>query len=743
MGSYERGVLQSLARSDKWVLGGDGPFLWAPGSPIWLEKPGFWDAGQFYRHQIGPLFSVELLGPTGEPINLRSVSRRWTPAYVLQEYESSGGIKMLERKTVLPSGVLVSELTVETDHLVNISLVAWSIQPAEPDTSAVRGVGTVAVPRRLPAPVGSSELVWLALALGPGESVVQVTPSEAGTAGPLWTRSALWETLKAGDQPEHIGRMKHQLHLGMRMDLELSPKTPIRLVAAMALATEREKAEQAARQNVRGDARPIEESLDAWEQYIAAIPQFRCSSEHVQRYYWYRWMGLRMAMQRPGVGQLKRRTVCEGPGYFRRAITYSLQAHLRELRWMKTSQVAQDTLFNFFDAQEEDGRIPGIIDLEGAREESFYHADWAGSVLDLLSIHPSREILVAAYRSLSRYAQWLRSTRDPEGVGLYAVENHYETGQEFSSRYQVVNPEADIQHWGNRFQLQGVDATTYAYELYRGLTLMAGMLGEEGQGAVWREEAERIKQAVLLRMWDSGDQMFYDVDSRTGNRTKVKAGTCFYPFMTDMPEEKHCAALEHHLLNPEEFWTEYPFPSLSMDDPMFNPLGLWKGLMRNCPWNGRSWPMLNSHLVEALARAGARLQPSLLPHAGEALLRTIRLLFLGGDAALPNCYEHYNPLTGKPCLYRTINDYQHSWVIDLILKYCAGLQPDPNGTLRVSPLPTGLEFVHVQGARVFGHEIDIEVADGRVISLHVDGEQMDTSGERIAIDLTALPPTAG
>src|SRR2546429_4324554 len=28
----------------------------------------------------------------------------------------------------------------------------------------------------------------------------------------------------------------------------------------------------------------------------------------------------------------------------------------------------------------------------------------------------------------------------------------------------------------------------------------------------------------------------------------------------------------------------------------------WKGKRHNCPWNGRVWPMTNSHIIEALAR---------------------------------------------------------------------------------------------------------------------------------------------
>ncbi len=92
--------------------------------------------------------------------------------------------------------------------------------------------------------------------------------------------------------------------------------------------------------------------------------------------------------------------------------------------------------------------------------------------------------------------------------------------------------------------------------------------------------------------------MFYDVDPTTWRTTGVKAAVCFYLYMTDIVTGKHLEGLRRHLFNPKEFWTKYPVPTLSLDDPFFNPNAEWKGKRLPCPWNGRVWPMTNSHLVE-------------------------------------------------------------------------------------------------------------------------------------------------
>ena len=52
-----------------------------------------------------------------------------------------------------------------------------------------------------------------------------------------------------------------------------------------------------------------------------------------------------------------------------------------------------------------------------------------------------------------------------------------------------------------------------------------------------------------------------------------------------------------------------------MDDPYFDAEADWKGKRTNCPWNGRVWPMTNSHVADALAHAARTLACELRPAA--------------------------------------------------------------------------------------------------------------------------------
>jgi hypothetical protein len=167
------------------------------------------------------------------------------------------------------------------------------------------------------------------------------------------------------------------------------------------------------------------------------------------------------------------------------------------------------------------------------------------------------------------------------------------------------------------------------------------------------------------------------------------------------------------------FATPWPVPTASLEDPNFDARARWKGKRTNCPWNGRVWPMAESHVADALDRAAA-LDPRLAPRAGAFVRRFVRMMFSDGDLARPNGYEHYDPFTGAPCAYRGVDDYQHSWVNDLIVRIIAGLRPHPSGGLHLHPRPAGLRRFRLRGAPWRGRALEVEW-NGRELLARIDG----------------------
>jgi hypothetical protein len=221
-------------------------------------------------------------------------------------------------------------------------------------------------------------------------------------------------------------------------------------------------------------------------------------------------------------------------------------------------------------------------------------------------------------------------------------------------------------------------------------------------------------------MWDPAVRMFSDVDPATGRRTGVKAAVCFYPYLTDLAHEEHADGFGAHLFNPGEFWTPFPAPSSSADDPLFSPAAEWKGKRHKCPWNGRVWPMTNSHLIDALATVTRRHRPDWAPRVIDFLRRFLRMMSFDGHGKRPNCFEHYHPYSGRGSVYRGIDDYQHSWVNDLLVRHLAGVLPRGDAGIAVDPFPFGVSAA-LAGLRISGRRVDVALTP-RTFSVRIDGK---------------------
>jgi glycogen debranching enzyme len=447
---------------------------------------------------------------------------------------------------------------------------------------------------------------------------------------------------------------------------------------------------------------------------------------------------------RAGAGHLPNPCVFEGLGGFRAHISYSAVCHMRETAWMRDRSIAMGSIENFLANQvrrpgaPEDGFVPGRLKLYLGGDR-FYHADWGGAALQVYHLTGDLNFVRRIYPDLVRYAEYFDRVRDRDDSCLYDVIDQCETGQEYSSRYQFVDPQAD--DW-RQIRLKGVDATCYLYSLYRALAVFARLLLQTEEATRWGHHADRIRIAVHDNMWDSEALIFKDVDPVSLERSPSKAAVGFYPFMTDLASEKHVAALRKHMVDPETFATTYPVPSLSADDPLFSADAEWKGKRHDCPWNGRVWPMTNSHVAEALARAARTLAPDLGAAAAAFMRRFVRMMFYEEDVKRPNSFEHYSPTTGAPCLYRGVDDYQHSWVVDLILKHLVGIQPEPKlgGKIVIDPLPFGLNAFRCESIPVRGHVVDVVWSETDGLLVRVDGVVKAQAQELQRLEVLPDPP---
>ncbi|HTP13751.1 MAG TPA: trehalase family glycosidase [Bacteroidota bacterium] len=715
--------IQFLTRTDKWYLGGGNRLLWAPPFPVFLDSPGFWDKAHYYNYELQPLFTWTLIDDDGAVIPLAMEKRSWNPACLTQTYKGRNegmSVQVTEQKFVLPSDVAASAVTIRNklSKSRRIHFLAWTAQESIPSknqswlTDISYDTSSLSFSRHL-KPDGRPEVeVGCAWGLSRTATSYAVHLSEGSSALPRWDHTPFYEMFRKSRLPDEIKTSglsnDGQLYLALHAIITMKPSSEQSVTVGLAAAPSTREAKQHLRAVLK-QKDPVRLSRMSWSDHFDGVPSFQCSDEFLSRYYWYRWYGLRLNTLYGGEGNYEYPAVCEGIGYFRAPISYSAQCHMVENRWMHDPELAQGSLLTFIQNQREDGGFRGYIDLSYYRQEMFYHANWGRALQELLRIHPSLEYLQMVYDGLKKYASYFDHERDEEVSGLYDIDNHYETGQEFMHRYTAVDPNADRDNWGEVFRMKGVDVTVYIYELKRALARAAEILGKPEDTELWTIEADKIRNAVLAKMWDPNEEMFFDINPKTAERTRVKAATCFYPYFTDIVDTSHLPGLKKHLLNAAEFWTRFPVPSTSADDETFSATPDWKGKRMNCPWNGRVWPMTNSHIAEALAASAIRFNDTLLrKKTAEFISRFIRMMFFDGDPKRPNCFEHYNPFSGEPSVYRGIDDYQHSWVNDLIIKYVCGIRPE-EFCVTIDPFPFGLKRATIDRVRVRGHWLKVEM----------------------------------
>lgn len=262
-----------------------------------------------------------------------------------------------------------------------------------------------------------------------------------------------------------------------------------------------------------------------------------------------------------------------------------------------------------------------------------------------------------AYPKLKSFLNWLTEHRDRNGNGLIEIIHPWEDGDDGNPSFDkqlglgykpsVLRNFAALLRGLTKYSLMGWDEekifrsktfisetvlfnSIYAKALLS-MTRLAGLVGEEGDAAIFKTRYEATKKALIDLCWSAEDQIFYDLDQNS-KQTGVKNTSSLMPLiLPDLPESIAKPLIERHLLNENEFWTPFPIASVARDEKTFNPensLILWRGPM---------WVNTNWFLAKGLRNYGYMKEADYLTQ------KTKEAVDKSGFR------EFYNPLTGEGC----------------------------------------------------------------------------------------------
>ena len=100
------------------------------------------------------------------------------------------------------------------------------------------------------------------------------------------------------------------------------------------------------------------------------------------------------------------------------------------------------------------------------------------------------------------------------------------------------------------------------------LAVMAGKLGLEQEAHDWKQAAREVKKKYWRYVMTSR-MTFYDVD-RHGNKIKCKSISITNLFCENVLDVDMAKSIfSKYLDNPKEFKTPYPYPAVSISDPLW------------------------------------------------------------------------------------------------------------------------------------------------------------------------------
>ena len=257
---------------------------------------------------------------------------------------------------------------------------------------------------------------------------------------------------------------------------------------------------------------------------------------------------------------------------------------------------------------------------------------------------------------VQRYFDYLKKERDVDGNKLISVITPMESGMDMAPQFDLP-----FDNFGNDpgitkgkisemlarykkvkwdikkiFELDIFNFEDIAVNTIYGLSLeyLASLWEhiDKDKAKTVQEHYHAVKEKIIEKYWDSNDQIFYGRYFKGGKeyRVKIKTVSSLFPLCLDIPE-KYVEALITHIINKDEFWLDYPIPSVARNESSFGPLTDTRYI-----WRGTTWINTNWFLAKGLLRHG---QDNVYRELKE---KTLKLIEKHGFC------EYYDPFTGEP-----------------------------------------------------------------------------------------------
>jgi hypothetical protein len=313
--------------------------------------------------------------------------------------------------------------------------------------------------------------------------------------------------------------------------------------------------------------------------------------------------------------------------------------------WAKHDlELAKNNIEIFIDNQREDGRLSGVIyNRDGIAKPDYCHFQGlylARPALELYFLLGRDKIfLQKVYSALEKFDYYLWKTRDSDDDGCLETWCIFENGEDHSVRFngfpnawafefpptmeyarKLTSDERRKNCKQTEFDstmemtvpIESMDVMSYSYSCRDILSIISKELNT-GKEEYWRKKADEVKNKIKSYLWDPEKNACFDRDKNNITMPILLHNNLRCMYFGDFDQEMADKFIKYHLLNPKEFWTPMPLPSIAANDPMF----------RNIPgnnWSGQPQGLTFQRSIQALENYGHFAELTML---GQTFLKVI------------------------------------------------------------------------------------------------------------------------
>jgi hypothetical protein len=331
-----------------------------------------------------------------------------------------------------------------------------------------------------------------------------------------------------------------------------------------------------------------------------------------------------------------RTVLVEGGGY--NALWIETQPMGGEMYAKRSLDAAMNNVLFFMEYQLLTGRYPGRVSYTDRPAPSYSHLQgfcFPYHALNLFYWNKKRDTayLQRLYRSIEAYDNYLWSCRDSDGNGCLEIWCAGDTGEDHSNRFGT---EKKFHYWTGElapennpvFPVESMDMMAYSCDARLTLAKIAFLIKSE-KAAEWESKAGAVRDKIRSYLWDEERGACFDRDSANKVMPALVHNNLRAMYFNAFTQDMADRFVKEHLLNPEEFFTPFPLPSIAVNDPSF------RNNSAN-DWSGQPEGLTYQRTIRALENYGYLSELSLF---GEKLIDNV-----GKRNTFP---QQFDPFTGE------------------------------------------------------------------------------------------------